>query len=489
MASTDVGIGGGGGGGGGGDEKFCKEYLVLKPEEGGYRNLFHLLYSPNVEHSKFVDSPAGTEIHGIKRRWLLVVSVTLQKILLSLGKPMFWIGLVIETFLNTKIVEFFVNLFQGKMPLPDKNSATFTSFIGHLDSRVDLDKKIEVGSSRYHGALSAMAAKLSYENEASVKTVVNDHWKMKFLKFYDFWNDYQGKATTQAFMFQDKEEDPELVVMAFRGTEPFDADAWITDLDISWYDLSCLGKVHGGFMKALGLVKGEGWPQKFNRTGSDQRLLAYYTLRDELREILGKNENAKVIVTGHSLGGALAILFPAVLAFHKEDDWMLKRFEGVYTFGQPRVGDEKLGEYMKEQLRINDIKYFRYVYCNDMVPRVPYDDKSLLFKHFGTCLYFNSRYEGKVVDEEPNKNYFNIFRAIPKMLNAVYELFRSFFIGYWRGTEYSEGWFLILFRVVGVMIPGLSAHCPRDYVNITRIGSLTQPLHLQDLAGESLKLD
>ncbi|KAI3983013.1 hypothetical protein MKX01_029431 [Papaver californicum] len=361
---------------------------------------------------------------------------------------MFWIGLVVENFLNTTIVEFFGNLFQGKMPLPDKTSATYTSFIGHMDSRVDLHKKIEIGGSRYYGALSAMAAKLSDENEASVKTVVTDQWKMKFLKFYDFWNDYQGKATTQAFLFQDKAEDPELVVVAFLGTKPFDADAWITDLDISWMAAAIQPNI--------------------NRSA----WVAYYTLIDKLRDILSKNNKAKVIVTGHSLGGALAILFPTVLAFHKEDDWMLKRFEGVYTFGQPRVGDEELGEYMKEQLRINDVKYFRYVYCNDMVPRISYDDKSLLFKHFGTCLYFNSRYQGKVVDEEPNKNYFNILRAIPKMLNAIYELFRSFFIGYRRGPEYSEGWF-ILVRVIGVVIPGLSAHCPRDYVNITRIGSLT----------------
>lgn len=62
--------------------------------------------------------------------------------------------------------------------MPDKNSATFLSFIGNLDKRVELAKNIEPGDSRYNGALCMMASKASYENKAYIETTVNDHWKV-----------------------------------------------------------------------------------------------------------------------------------------------------------------------------------------------------------------------------------------------------------------------------------------------------------------------
>lgn len=61
---------------------------------------------------------------------------------------------------------------------PDRRSATYRSLIGIIDPRVDLDKKIKPQDNGYDAALSIMAAKLAYENEAFTRSVVKDQWQV-----------------------------------------------------------------------------------------------------------------------------------------------------------------------------------------------------------------------------------------------------------------------------------------------------------------------
>ncbi|XP_022776149.1 uncharacterized protein LOC111317878 [Durio zibethinus] len=464
------------------ENHFCNDYCLLNPEEASFFDLFGLLFSSELSQRRFIHCP-GEQRENFGRRWLIFISVLVQKILLWGTKPMALMGNALEMSLNLLSsnggpFNLLLNLATGKLGWPDKSSATFTSVLANIDTRFELDSKIKPGDNKYKAHLSVMAAKISYENEAFIKAKIIEHWKMKFLKFYNFWNDYQEPLSTQVFMLQDTRANPNLIVVAFRGTSPFDANDWMTDSDLSWYELKDMGnaKTHSGFMKALGLQKNHGWPKEIEQV-SDQREFAYYTLREKLREVLKENQEAKFILTGHSLGGALAILFAAVLMLH-EEEWLLERLDGVYTFGQPRVGDEKFGEFLK--LRKFDVKYFRYVYSNDMVPRVPYDDKTLLFKHFGPCLYFNSFYVGKVLPQEPNKNYFSLLWVLPKIMNAIWELIRGFIMPYIMGPDYKEGWCLRMLRVIGLVVPGLSAHSPQDYVNVTRLGYLPLDLQPQD---------
>ncbi|EYU36310.1 hypothetical protein ABFS82_14G255800 [Erythranthe guttata] len=461
----------------GDEEAFCENYLLLKPEEASFFDFLRILFSSNLESKEFCNTGGqGGVITDFRHRSIVFVSVLLQKILFLFTKPLAAVGNLVELLLNYPSANggFFrllINLVTGKLVRPDRTSVKFTSFVGSIDKRIELDKSITRGSTKYSASLAIMASKLSYENQSFIQNVVTNYWKMQFLDFYNFWNDHL-KINTIAIMIQDKTAEPNLIVVAFRGTEPFDAGAWRADVDISWYEFDGIGKIHGGFMKALGLQSSTGWPKEL--PAATGKTFAYYEIRQKLKTLIKENWDAKFVVTGHSLGGALAILFVTILIFHEEDT-LLNHLEGVYTFGQPRVGNEQFGEWMKGKMSKYRVNYFRYVYTNDMVPRLPYDDKYFLYKHFGPCLYFNSCYKGQALEEEPNKNYFSLFYLLPKILIAVYELIRSFIIPWTRGRDYREGWLMKILRITGLTVPGLTEHLTMDYVNLTRLGKFIYP--------------
>ena len=238
---------------------------------------------------------------------------------------------------------------------------------------------------------------------------------------------------TQAFVFTDKPTDANAVVVAFRGTEAFNTYDWSTDFDFSWLRLDGLGNVHLGFLEALGLATRED-PNSFTNLrnkadkaqktrrrnlltlpqGQIEKLVASSGLADsviknsvkslafdditiQVAKLLQANPKAKLFVTGHSLGGALATLYGVMLHYTGLTE-ITNRIGAIYTFGGPRIGDEDVRAYGNEKLAG---KYFRVVYCNDLVPRIPFDNEAMEFKHFGICAYFNSVYDGKTLEEEP----------------------------------------------------------------------------------------
>jgi pimeloyl-ACP methyl ester carboxylesterase len=125
---------------------------------------------------------------------------------------------------------------------------------------------------------------------------------------------------------------------------------------------------------------------------NDSQMLAYDDITKIVAKLLLDNPHAQLFVTGHSLGGALAAVYGAMLHYNAETE-ITDRLAAIYTFGQPRVGDQNFANYANEKLKGH---YNRVVYCNDIVPRVPFDNKLFQFKHFGGCHYYDSWYNGMV---------------------------------------------------------------------------------------------
>ena len=139
-------------------------------------------------------------------------------------------------------------------------------------------------------------------------------------------------------------ENDDCIVIAFRGTR--DLRNWITDCEIqkrkaeSGKAETGWGRVHRGFLEAIDAV-----------------LPAIVT------RLKSKASSPKpVIVTGHSLGGALAVL----CAFFLEHSDL--PVHSVYTFGQPRVGDALFAAAANVTF---GHKHFRIVDQCDIVCRLP----------------------------------------------------------------------------------------------------------------------
>jgi hypothetical protein len=151
-----------------------------------------------------------------------------------------------------------------------------------------------------------------------------------------------------------------LAIVVFRGTEPVNLISWLTDADVILRELPtnwlANGVVHRGFLANLEPV----W--------------------DGIQTALRKATALEAIyVTGHSLGGAMAVLAAARLLASRP---YAGKVEGVYTYGQPAVGN---GDFATWGAKAMGSMLFRHVYNHDIVPHLP-PASSGDFVHFG-CEY------------------------------------------------------------------------------------------------------
>ncbi|MEV6398670.1 lipase family protein [Streptomyces sp. NPDC051907] len=159
-----------------------------------------------------------------------------------------------------------------------------------------------------------------------------------------------------------------MIIAAFRGTEPAQIRDWLTDVTTPPAPApGGKGYVHFGFHQALADV----FPE----------------VRDAAQKF--RTDGQSVWITGHSLGGALAMLAGSRLYF--EEPRILA--DGVYTFGQPRTCDRTLAMAYNSALKN---RTYRFVNNNDIVAQVPSEP---VFTHVDTVKYFDAA--GRLQDRPP----------------------------------------------------------------------------------------
>lgn len=86
------------------NKSFCDNYMLLKPEECSVLDLARILFSgKNIGQKDFVDCPNDemtTTKEHLSRRWVIFISLLVQKVLIATAKPLAGFGNAIEYWLN-----------------------------------------------------------------------------------------------------------------------------------------------------------------------------------------------------------------------------------------------------------------------------------------------------------------------------------------------------------------------------------------------------
>ena len=140
----------------------------------------------------------------------------------------------------------------------------------------------------------------------------------------------------------------EVAVIVFRGTD--DSNDWIANMN-RFVAKTEHGPAHRGFC------------------------IAYQPLASQVSQIIGDANPKHIWITGHSLGGALAVLCAYELIEYEGLE-----IDGLVTFGQPMVARDQLCDHLNEILAG---RFVHYVNQSDVVPRIPPS-----FEHCGSLVWY-----------------------------------------------------------------------------------------------------
>ncbi|MES1205650.1 MAG: lipase family protein [Pseudomonadota bacterium] len=156
-----------------------------------------------------------------------------------------------------------------------------------------------------------------------------------------------------------------VVIVSYRGTEGDSFGNWLGDAEVGT-EWSALGvpaatekvRVHAGFHRNVRTT----WlsiVEQLNRAVEGRSLLnPYFRVKRPLEALY---------VTGHSLGGAMALLFALRLGGNPAHRAIFSKLRAVYTFGQPLA----LAGPLPKAVAAVGARVFRHVTPGDPIPALP----------------------------------------------------------------------------------------------------------------------
>ncbi|GKQ38461.1 lipase family protein [Streptomyces sp. A012304] len=210
----------------------------------------------------------------------------------------------------------------------------------------------------------AQVCDLAYKDEATIDRQARE-WGFDQVRHHEtrFTPPFPLEDTQAYTMASD-----DMIVTAFRGTEPVQIKDWLSDaVTPPSRGPADTGYVHYGFAQALDSI--------------------FPTVKDALAEL--RTNGQSVWFTGHSLGGALAMLAGARM--YLEEPRLAA--DGVYTYGQPRTCDRLLAAAYNKGFKN---RMYRFVNNNDVVPQLPPEPA---YTHVEALRYIDSH--GRVHETMP----------------------------------------------------------------------------------------
>ncbi|RKP15850.1 alpha/beta-hydrolase, partial [Rozella allomycis CSF55] len=142
----------------------------------------------------------------------------------------------------------------------------------------------------------------------------------------------------------------EVAILSFRGSvslRNWVANLWSAQTDSIWNKFDKDMRIHSGFHLAYIFIR-----EKLNK---------------ELQKLYQNYKFSKLLVTGHSQGGVLAVLAAVDILENLHPNYKVE----VITIGQPRIGNSAFSSYVNHLFIKNDATLIRVTNSNDLIPHLP----------------------------------------------------------------------------------------------------------------------